>query len=68
MSSAFELLEAAARGRMGVDRRFLRNLLEQPDAASDILRFSRTPQDEYPINVDPLLTDLFRHYQTPEAI
>ncbi len=68
MSSAFELLEAAARGRAGVDRRFLRSILEQPDAASDILRFSRTPQDEYPINVDPLLTDLFRHYQTPEAI
>ncbi len=68
MSSAFELLEAAARGRAGVDRRFLRTILEQPDAASDILRFSRTAQDEYPINVDPLLTDLFRHYRTPEAL
>jgi hypothetical protein len=68
VSSAFELLEAAARGRAGVDRRFLRTILEQPDAASDILRFSRTAQDEYPINVDPLLTDLFRHYRTPEAL
>ena len=64
MSNAFELLEAAASGRIGVDRRFLRTVLEQPGAASDILRFSRTPQDEYPINVDPLLTDLFRHHQT----
>jgi hypothetical protein len=68
VSTAFELLEAAARGRIGVDRRFLQSILSQPDAAADILRFSRTPQDEYPINVDPLLTDLFRHYQTPEAL
>ena len=72
MSTAFELLEAAARGRIGVDRRFLRSILAQPDAAADILRFSRTPQDEFPINVDPLLVDLFRHYQTqgqtPEAL
>ena len=68
MDNAFELLKAAASGRVGVDRRFLQSLLEQPDAASDILRFSRTPQDEFPINVDPLLTDLFRHYQSPEAL
>jgi SEC-C motif len=68
VSTAFELLEAAARGRTGVDRRFLRALLEAPGAAADVLRFSRTPQDDYPINVDPLLVDLFRHFQTPEAL
>jgi hypothetical protein len=68
VSTAFELLDAAARGRTGVDRRFLNGILQQPGAAADILRFSRTPQDEYPINVDPLLVDLFRHYQTPEAL
>jgi len=68
VSTAFELLEAAARGRTGVDRRFLRGILDQPDAAPDILRFSRTPQEDFPINVDPLLVDLFRHYETPEAL
>jgi hypothetical protein len=68
VSTAFELLEAAARGRTGVDRRFLREILAQPGAAPDILRFSRTPQEEFPINVDPLLVDLFRHFQTPEAL
>ncbi len=69
MSTVFELLEAAAHGRTGVDRRFLRSILEQGDSvAAEALRFARAPQDEYPINLDPVLTDLFRHLGTPEAL
>jgi hypothetical protein len=69
LSTVFELLEAAARGRIGVDRRFLRSILDAGDAAAtDVLRFSRSPQDENPINLDPLLIDLFRHFGTPEAL
>jgi len=69
LSTVFELLEAVARGRAGADRRLLRSILDQGDsAATEVLRFARAPQDEYPINVDPLLTDLFRHFGTPEAL
>jgi hypothetical protein len=67
--TTYELLEAAARGKTGVDRRFLQSILDCGDAAAaDVLRFSRAPQDEFPINLDPLLVDLFRHFQSPEAI
>lgn len=54
-------------GRVGVDRRFLRQILEANDPAS-ILAFSRAPRDQNRIELDPLLVDLFRHYQTPEAL
>lgn len=67
----FELLEAAARGRIGVDRRFLHSIVNHGaanDVAAEVLRFARSPQDEYPINLDPLLTDLFRHFGTDEAL
>jgi SEC-C motif-containing protein len=69
-AGTYELLEAAARGRIGVDRRFLQSILDRgaTAAAADALRFSRAPQDEFPINLDPLLIDLFRHFQTPEAV
>ena len=68
MNTAFDLLEAAARGRIGVDRRFLQSILDFGDAAADALRFSRVPQDQFPIGLDPLLIDLFRHFGTPEAL
>ena len=70
-ASPYELLEAAARGRIGVDRRFLHSVVDHgapKEIAAEILRFSRSPQDEFPINVDPLLTDLFRHFGTEEAL
>ncbi len=70
-SCPFELLEAAASGRTGVDRRFLHSLLDTgspKEVAAEVLRFARSPQDQYPINVDPLLTDLFRHFGTDEAL
>ncbi|MSV35550.1 MAG: hypothetical protein EXQ47_08135 [Bryobacterales bacterium] len=68
-AGTYELLEAAARGRIGVDRRFLQSILDcGAAAAADALRFSRAPQDEFPINLDPLLIDLFRHFHAPEAL
>jgi hypothetical protein len=70
-ASPYELLEAAARGRIGVDRRFLHSIVDTgapKQTAAEILRFSRSPQDQFPINVDPLLTDLFRHFGTEEAL
>jgi len=70
-ASPYELLEAAARGLIGVDRRFLHLIVDagpRKEIAAEVLRFARSPQDEYPINVDPLLTDLFRYLETEEAL
>jgi len=67
--STLELLRAASRGFLGVDRRLLRSILERGEsAAADVLAFSREPLDEHRINIEPLLVDLFRHYGNPEAL
>ena len=62
------LLHAAAIGHIGVDRRFIAKLLEQENAAAGALEFSRQPHDQDRIDLDPLLVDLFRHFQSPEAL
>ena len=67
-ASAGALLEAAAMGRIGVDSRLIRSILESPDAAADLLRFARAPRDDHRIDLDPLLVDLFRHFNSPEAL
>ena len=66
-ASAEELLEAAARGRVGVDRRFVQAILDSGDAAG-VLRFARAPRENDRIELEPLLVDLFRYFQTPEAL
>jgi len=58
-------------GRVGVDRRFLRQILELNDPAG-ILAFARghhhNQREQHRIELDPVLVDLFRHYQTPDAL
>jgi len=67
VASVEELLEAAARGRVGVDRRFVQAILDSGDAA-DVLRFARALHENDRIELEPLLIDLFRYFQTPEAL
>jgi hypothetical protein len=67
-ASAEELLEAAARGRVGVDRRFVQAILDSTDAAAGVLRFARASHENDRIELEPLLIDLFRYFQTPEAL
>jgi len=55
-------------GRIGVDRRLLRHILEAPDAAQSVVRFARAPRDAYRMDIDPLLVDLFRHFRPDEAL
>ena len=73
MGKTFDLLEAAALGKTAVDRRFLQLILDEGDSAPpEILRFSRyhhSPEGAaHRLSVDPLLVDLFRHFETPEAL
>ena len=63
-----ELLGAAARGYIGVDRRLLRSILNRSSAATEVLAFTRESDKEHRIDLDPLLVDLFRHWGTPEAL
>jgi hypothetical protein len=56
-------------GRAGVDRRFVQTILDSgPEAAAEVLAFSRAPTDEHRLLLDDLLVDLFRHWGTPEAL
>lgn len=64
----FELLEAAARGRAGIDRRLLHAIVDRPaEAVPDLLRFGMGDLEKYPINLEEDLIAIFRHLQTPEA-
>jgi len=50
-----------------VDRRFVQAILDSGDAAG-VLRFARAPHDNDRIELEPLLIDLFRYFQTTEAL
>jgi len=63
-----ELLQAASRGWIGVDQRFIQSIIDRENFTADVLAFSREPEDDQRLNLDPLLTDLFHFAPTPEAI
>jgi len=64
-----ELLRAAARGWVGVDRRFLKSILDRGDAGlAEALAFSREPHDKDRIGLDSVLVDIFRYRRSPEAL
>ena len=64
-----ELLRAAARGWVGVDRRLIQSLLDRgAGCASETLAFSREPHASDPVGLEPVLTDLFRHFHEPAAL
>ena len=63
-----ERLESAASGRIGVDRRLIRSILETDTAASEALRFARSKLEHLPVDLEALLLDLFRHLQAPESL
>jgi len=63
------LLRQAAQGHIGVDRRLIQAILDGgPEAAQEVLAFARGPHDQDRIDLDPLLVDLFHHWNTPEAL
>jgi hypothetical protein len=62
------LLNDAAFGRIGVDRRLIRAILSSPDAEDAILQFSRSSHQEHRLDLDPLLVDLFRHFSLSDSL
>ena len=67
-ASVEERLHQAALGRVGVDRRLIRWILESPDAAAGVLSFARASRDDHRLDLEPVLIDLFRHFQSTEAL
>jgi SEC-C motif len=64
-----ELLQAAARGWIGVDRRLVHSILNRGEGAvADTLAFAREGRGEDAVDLETLLVDLFRHWGTPEAV
>ncbi|MEO8097877.1 MAG: SEC-C metal-binding domain-containing protein [Acidobacteriota bacterium] len=66
---AGELLDAAARGFIGVDRRLVQSLLDRgPSAAAEVLAFGREENPEHKIDIDQVLVDLLRAWNAPGAL
>ena len=64
----YTLLEAAARGYVAIDHRFLHAVLDQPERSiPDLLRFAAADHDDDPLELEPYLIDIFRYLKTPEA-
>ena len=64
-----DLLLAAAYGRAGVDRRWLRAVADRgPAVVSELLAFAREAPEAAPLSVAPLIVDLLRHFNAPESL
>ena len=62
-------MREAAQGRLGVDRRLIQAILDGGDeAAREVLAFANGSHDSDRIDLDPLLVDLFHHWNTPESL
>jgi hypothetical protein len=68
LASVAELLRKAASGHLGVDRKLIQSILDQPDAAAEVLAFSREPREDHRLDLDPLLIDLFRYWKSDAAL
>lgn len=63
------LLDAAALGFIGVDRRLVQSLLDRgPSAASDVVAFAREENKAHRIDISHLVVDLLRTWNPPEAL
>jgi hypothetical protein len=64
-----ELLDAAASGFIGVDRRVVQSLLDRgPSAAADVIAFAKEENETHKIDVSQLVVDLLRHWNAPGAL
>jgi hypothetical protein len=68
LASVGELLRQAASGHLGVDRRLVQTILDQPDAAAEVLAFSLEPREKHRLDLDPLIIDLFRYWKSDAAL
>ncbi|MBV9671051.1 MAG: hypothetical protein JOZ43_08860 [Acidobacteriales bacterium] len=63
------VLDAASRGHLGLDHRFLHALIDRPaEALPATLEFAKRDRDNDTIDLAPELIALFRHWNTAEAV
>ena len=68
-SSPAEVLEAASRGHLGLDHRFLHALLDrEAEARPAIVTFAERDRSADTVDLAPELIALFRHWKAPEAV
>jgi hypothetical protein len=65
----YTLLEAAARGYIAIDHRFLHAILDHPEQAiPDLVRFAAAEHDDETLDLEPQLLDLFRALSSSQAL
>jgi HEAT repeat protein len=68
-AAVYELLEAAAMGRVGIDRRWLHAIVDHGrDAVADLVRFAGESRDSDRFEIRGDLVAIFRHLRAPEAL
>lgn len=64
-----EILDAAAKGHLGLDHRFLHALLDRPEEALPaVLAFAERDRSEDAVDLAPELIALLRTWRSPEAV
>lgn len=64
-----EILDAAAKGHLGLDHRFLHALLDRPaEALPAVVAFAERDRTEDIVDLAPELIALLRSWKTPEAV
>lgn len=67
--SPAEVLDAAARGHLGLDHRFLHAILDRPDEALPAVRaVAERDRSKDPVDLAPELLAILRHWKTPGAV
>ena len=68
-ASAYDLIEAAAHGRVGVDQRWARAVLDKGESAvTDIVRFGTEEDEDYELDIDEPLFLILRQLKSPAAL
>ena len=68
-ASPAEVLDAASRGHLGLDHRFLHAFLDRRDEALPaVIAFSQRDRSDDTVDLAPELIALFRYWKTPESI
>ena len=68
-ASPAEILEAAAKGHLGVDHRFLHALIDRPrEALPAVLAFGGRDRSQDVVDLAPDLIALLRSWKTPDAV
>jgi len=65
----YDLLAAASRGEIGMDRRLLDAILERiEEAVPDLVRFGLEDPEDTPVPLEADLIAIFRHHPDPRAV